>query len=387
MASIRKLKSGKWQATVYHPSGKRITRTDPLKRVVADWARNTENDLARGVWRDPRAGKVTLHAWYERWWKARVVEEETRRGDISILNTHILPHWRDWPLASIGRMDVQAWVREMERNEVGRSAIRKAYNLLVKMLGDAVIEGLIAETPCKKIDLPEVPQKAPAWFTRAQVDAIQEQLPRSHAVMVELMVFTGMRWGEAAGLQGHRIDWMRRKLHVVDVMTKYGLKEHPKSSKSRRELPVPVHVLEGMSALLVDRDRDGLVFVTQGKNGSGRGKRAGLRLRDENWRRMWYDRIDEANKKVKQEHEKAGGRGEPELVPKHSPHTCRHTAASWLVQDGVPLYDVQALLGHESFATTQRYAHLAPDAHDAVMQSWANRLSTHQSRIAEADGS
>ena len=34
----------------------------------------------------------------------------------------------------------------------------------------------------------------------------------------------------------------------------------------------------------------------------------------------------------------------------------RHTAASWLVQDGVPLYDVQALLGHESFATTQRYA-------------------------------
>jgi hypothetical protein len=31
-------------------------------------------------------------------------------------------------------------------------------------------------------------------------------------------------------------------------------------------------------------------------------------------------------------------------------------AASWLVQDGVPLYDVQALLGHESFRTTERYA-------------------------------
>ena len=33
---------------------------------------------------------------------------------------------------------------------------------------------------------------------------------------------------------------------------------------------------------------------------------------------------------------------------------------SGLVMDGVPVYDVQALLGHESFATTQRYAHLAP---------------------------
>jgi site-specific recombinase XerD len=45
----------------------------------------------------------------------------------------------------------------------------------------------------------------------------------------------------------------------------------------------------------------------------------------------------------------------------------RHTAASSLVMDGVPLYDVQALLGHESFATTQRYAHLAPDAHSRVI--------------------
>jgi site-specific recombinase XerD len=51
----------------------------------------------------------------------------------------------------------------------------------------------------------------------------------------------------------------------------------------------------------------------------------------------------------------------------------RHTAASWLVIDGVPLYDVQALLGHESFATTQRYAHLAPDAHSRVIESWSRR--------------
>ncbi len=66
----------------------------------------------------------------------------------------------------------------------------------------------------------------------------------------------------------------------------------------------------------------------------------------------------------------------------------RHTAASWLVQDGVPLYDVQALratlsttrlkprnlLGHEDYATTQRYAHLAPDVHSKVLESWSRRL-------------
>ncbi len=47
----------------------------------------------------------------------------------------------------------------------------------------------------------------------------------------------------------------------------------------------------------------------------------------------------------------------------------RHTAASWLVQDGVSLYDVQALPGQEDYATPQRYAHLSPDAHSKVLES------------------
>ena len=38
----------------------------------------------------------------------------------------------------------------------------------------------------------------------------------------------------------------------------------------------------------------------------------------------------------------------------------RHSFASILVNEGVPLYEIQHLLGHANAKTTQRYAHLTP---------------------------
>lgn len=42
-------------------------------------------------------------------------------------------------------------------------------------------------------------------------------------------------------------------------------------------------------------------------------------------------------------------------------HDLRHSFASALVNNGVPIYDVQKLLGHQDVRTTERYAHLAPE--------------------------
>ena len=39
----------------------------------------------------------------------------------------------------------------------------------------------------------------------------------------------------------------------------------------------------------------------------------------------------------------------------------RHTFASWLVQSGATLYEVQRLLGHSSSKVTEIYSHLQPE--------------------------
>ncbi len=43
-------------------------------------------------------------------------------------------------------------------------------------------------------------------------------------------------------------------------------------------------------------------------------------------------------------------------------HDLRHSFASFLVNAGRSLYEVQKLLGHTQIKTTQRYAHLSQDS-------------------------
>jgi integrase len=52
-------------------------------------------------------------------------------------------------------------------------------------------------------------------------------------------------------------------------------------------------------------------------------------------------------------------------------HHLRHSFASWLVQDDEPIFNVSRLLGHANVATTQIYAHLAPDHSRAAVERLA----------------
>lgn len=61
-------------------------------------------------------------------------------------------------------------------------------------------------------------------------------------------------------------------------------------------------------------------------------------------------------------------------------HDLRHSFASALVNQGVPIYDVQKLLGHQSVKTTERYSHLAPDR----LRSSAGAASAFYSKLVSS---
>ncbi|MBI2585955.1 MAG: site-specific integrase [Rhodospirillales bacterium] len=65
-------------------------------------------------------------------------------------------------------------------------------------------------------------------------------------------------------------------------------------------------------------------------------------------------------------------------------HDLRHTFASRLVQQGIPLYEVMHLTGHKTVSMVQRYSHLAPDYQDRAIQA-LNRYG-HKMDTADSNG-
>lgn len=56
-------------------------------------------------------------------------------------------------------------------------------------------------------------------------------------------------------------------------------------------------------------------------------------------------------------------------------HTLRHTFASWLAIEGVPLYTIATLMGHSTLEMTKRYSHLCPDTKLAAVNNISSILN------------
>jgi integrase len=157
-------------------------------------------------------------------------------------------------------------------------------------------------------------------------DACAKSTLRDLSLFVEMALRTGARAGELIGLKWTDVDFGTGVALLVD--TKNG---------SDRLTPVRGILLE---ALKVKPRYHDTVF-----NSNGRAYPGG---------RIVFGPVQ--YKKAYAAAVKAAG------IVDFTFHDLRHTAASYLVQNGVDLYQVQNLLGHTSPAMTMRYAHLSPAA-------------------------
>jgi integrase len=338
VAGIRRLPSGRWQATVRLPDGTRRTRSDPLKGTVKTWAEDLEADIRRGEWADPQDGRITVGQWWEKWSGTRVIEKATTDKDASHWRNHVEPRWGRVKLAAITSWDVEAWLADMARAKVGATTRAQSFRLLRHMLGDAATHRLIKTDPTSNVKAPKIPKHVDRFLSAAEYDALEAVMPTGRdRAMVRLMAYAGLRWQEVAGLHAHRVDLGRGRVTVQEVTRRdRSIKAVPKSRAGQRVVPIGAELVELLRPLMAE---GGLLFPGVDYT---------------NWRRRVF---------VPAVH--AAGLAEP--LP--TPHDLRHTFGSWLAENGVSPVDIMALMGHESLRATERYLHSTSSRFDRALSA------------------
>lgn len=388
--------NGKWQATTIRDArGKRWSKSDRLKRVVETWVK-VENEAikANGV-HDPNAGKITLGEYWPTFTDGHLVTDESAAKNDSHWRTHIQPVWGLHPLDTITRPDLKAWVKVMVKEQcpqcrtrpklsaagglmrphslpdgrdcpgsghqpgLGAWTVRGVVGTMTAVLNAAVEAKLIGANPALKLDLPPEPQKPPFYWSEDAIERILLQLAGVEQFMVELDMHVGLRPGELYGLREDVFDLDNWVFWVVGVQTRSGWRAYPKTKKSFRPVPIPDHLRQRTAQHLAGLKPGAYVFPAPG----------GGPWDDRNFARRVLDPAIGATQILNDD----GTILQP-AVKRGTPYGMRHTAASLLVQAGVDLYRVQDLLGHENHETTQKYAHLRPNAFEHLQMAWADRI-------------
>lgn len=359
MPYAEKLPSGRYRAGFRLPSGEKryLDGTFGHKKAARDAAIEAEGKVKRPGWKDPRAGLTTWGEWHDIWWPSRVIEPHTRKSDESTVRVHLRPQWEDAPLALITRLDVQAWATRLVTENVhlvdgipdedepryrAPSTVRRIIAVFASSMTAAIDARIIDTTPVMRIKLPPIISQPPVFLTREQYSALSAAIPAGpDRALVDFLAGTGLRWGEAAGLHLHNFDLQHGVVTVADVTDGKEIKPYPKGRRVRRvpfmqwtvdELEVPDRAPCGVKHRNQRSCPSGLVFPAA---------RGGVR--------------DDRNftQRVLQPALSAAGLADLGLTL----HDLRHTYASWLAMDGVPMGRIAELLGHQSIATTEIYAH------------------------------
>lgn len=331
--SIRKLSSGRYQARYHLPDGtlQPAPTTFATKTEADRYLARLETDMSRGEWVDPRLGRVTVADWSRHYLDVAVhLAPKTMASYESLRRCVIVPYLGDRAVGAMNPREVRAWVAALTARGLSASRVRQAYTLLGAMMSAAVNDGLIVKSPCVGVKLPRLPRRDLRYLTPQQVAHLGSHMPVPFPVLVDVLAYGGLRFGEAAALRRRRVELARGRLMVAESVSEVDGRITFGHTKSHRQRVVilPRSVSEALDDHLRERvgpDPDALVFTAP----------EGGPLRYGNFmRRVWRAAARRAG------------------LDGVTPHVLRHTSATLLIAAGASVKDVQAHLGHADGAVT-----------------------------------
>jgi integrase len=336
--------------------------------VIAE-LRNVREQLAKGL--PAPDDQLTVNHLLDQWY-ADVLRHQVAPSAYEnytlIADKHVRPALGRKRVAKLTPADVDALMSAKLDEGLSVSTVRRIRAVLAQALGQAERWGLVARNVASVTRGPRERRKEGRTLTPPQVQTLLGALETHRLGALYLtMLGLGLRRGEALGLRWVDVDLDRATL-IVQRALKYERVDgkatlvlgEVKTAKSRRALNVPAPVVDALRSQRARQAADrlaagsawddaglGLVFTTA----------LGGPLDPRNIYRDFTTLCERAG------------------LGRWHPHELRHSAASIMLAEGVPIEVVSDVLGHSSIRmTADVYAHLLEPQRKAAADAMAAAL-------------
>lgn len=342
-------KGKQYRARYVDSNGDEQTRRFQYKADASEWLKQIIRagvDIA-----PPVTGEWTVAQQFSLWIRKADIAETTRATRQHTWRAHVADKWGELQLKKVLPPEIKAWVADLVDAGTGVPTIENALGVLRMVFKDAMDDGRLIRNPCDGINAPKRQHKSRAYLTHQEVDRLAAAAAKDHGLVIRLLAYTGLRWGELAALSVGSVDMLRRRLQISQAVAEADGRLDWKAPKDheRRSVPFPPFLAADIGQRMLGKGREDLLFSAS--NGGP--------LRVSHWRPRVFN----------------PARNSLEDFPKVTPNDLRHTAASLAVSAGGNVLALARMLGHEDPSLTLRtYA----DLFDSDLDALADVLDQHR---------
>lgn len=356
--TIYKRANDKWRAQITI-DGQRLSFTANTQKECQNWLKQTILDINQGF--TYNGTNITLEEFLDDWLVS--IRSSRSKGTLALYRRtvikEILPKLGDIKITDIKPDLVQRFYDFKIKNGQSEHAVYSTHKVLRVALQHAVRLGMIPRNPCKPTVPPRPQQTEMTIYDEDQILRLLEtakSIDDQYYSLYYLAIHTGMRSSELVGLKWDDLDWELKTLQVQRQVFRPkggGFEFTSLKSKSGHRT-----IILGDQMLQVLRNHHEHVRHLQKKAGDEWSdlnmmfpSRVGTPILGPNLRRGFRKLL-----------RKSG-------LPKIRFHDLRHTAASLMLNYGIPVLIVSRRLGHSKPSITlDVYGHLIPSKQEEAAQ-------------------
>lgn len=279
------------------------------------------HDLVKAqLWTQDKLKKDSQKTWLDAAtrWLSESTHKRSIKDDILILQW-LDPYLRNKKLISIDKNLIETIANIKESTGVKPSTVNRMLEIIRAILNKCVKEwDWLNSSPYIRMRKEE--NKRVRWLTRSEAMTLVNELPEHLKFMAAFTLATGLRESNLTGLKWENVNLKLKHAFI-----------HPEHSKAKKAIPVPLNdtAIKILNAQIGKHE----IYVFTYKN------KPITRCNNHAWRKAL---------------KRAG-------IKSFRWHDLRHTWASWHVQNGTSLQELQQLGGWSSFNMVLRYAHLSSE--------------------------